>query len=339
MIDSGASTSFIDVSWAKRYIARLLVPKSTPFQVTLGDGELTKTCRVNEEVRAQITIGEHEELNLCLSVTKLSYPIMLGISWLKQHDPWIHWSQHCIPFNSPHCLSSGHIHEPTTVIALAQRPQDTLSEVELELEPKTPVVAVAHNQQDIPLSVVEPKPRSMSKPPFVAVVHNQQDTALSVVKPKRPLSKTPVVALEFNQQDTALSVVKPKPHPLPSTKPKETPSVESDITVPLALADLPTPLPHTLGEDQRDENDGQLRVLPPRDPVKVIRRKVLRKSHKKDTVDQAKPRETTKSTSVMSTPAVSMINSIAFEHLIKQRDVQVFQVSIAELSPESLQSE
>ena len=115
MIDSGASTSFIDVRWAKRYIARLLVPKSTPFQVTLGDGELAKTCRVTEEVQAQIAIGEHQESNLCVSVTKLSYPIMLGISWLKQHNPWIHWSQHCITFNSPYCLSSCHIEEPTTV--------------------------------------------------------------------------------------------------------------------------------------------------------------------------------------------------------------------------------
>jgi hypothetical protein len=283
MIDSGASTSFVDVRWARRFIAHLLVPKSNPFQVSLGDGELAKTCRVTEEVRAQIAIGEHEESNLCLSVTKLSYPIMLGISWLKQHDPWIHWSQHCITFNSPHCLSSGHIHEPTTVIALAQHPQDTLSEEEPELEPN------------------------------------------------------PVVAFEFNQQDIPLSVVKPK-RPLPSTKPKESPSVESDVTVPLALADLPTPLPRTLGEDQRDKNDGRLRVLPPRDPPKVIRRKVLRKSLKKETVDQAKPK-TTKSTPIMSTPAVSMINAVAFEHLIKQQGVQVFQVSIAELSQESLQSE
>jgi hypothetical protein len=49
MIDSGASTSFIDVRCAK-CIAHLLVPKSNPFQVTLGDGELAKTCRVTEEV-------------------------------------------------------------------------------------------------------------------------------------------------------------------------------------------------------------------------------------------------------------------------------------------------
>jgi hypothetical protein len=157
---------------------------------------------------------------------------MLGISWLKQHDPWIHWSRHRITFNSPYCLSLCRIQKPTTVVALAQNPQETLS-------------------------VVEPEP-----------------------KPK-------VVALEFNQQDT-LSVVKPK-RPLPSTKPKESPLVELDVTVPLALADLPTPLPRTLGEDQRDENDGCLRVLPPRDPPKVIRCKVLRKSLKKETVDQAKP--------------------------------------------------
>jgi len=61
MIDSGASTSFIDVRWATRCIAHLLVPKSNPFQVTLGDGELAKTCRATEEVQAQIAIGECHE--------------------------------------------------------------------------------------------------------------------------------------------------------------------------------------------------------------------------------------------------------------------------------------
>jgi hypothetical protein len=284
MIDSGASTSFVDVRWARRFISHLLLPKSTPFQVTLGDGELAKTCRVTEEVQAQFAIGEHQESNLCLSVTKLSYPIMLGISWLKQHDPWIHWSRHRITFNSPYCLSACRIQEPTTVVALAQNPQDTLSGA-------------------------EPKPR--------------------------PMSRTPVVALEFNQQDT-LSVVEPKPRPLPSTKPKETPSVESDVTVPLALpADLPTPLPSTLGEEKRDESDGPRKVFPPRNLRKVIRRKVQRKSRKPDTVDQAKPLETNKSTPVMSTPAVSMINAVAFKTLLKQRDVQIFQVDVSRLSPDS----
>jgi hypothetical protein len=83
MIDSGASASFVDVRWAQRFISHLVVPKATPFQVTLGDGELAATSRVTEEVQAQIASGEHQESNLCLSATKLSYPIMLGISWLK----------------------------------------------------------------------------------------------------------------------------------------------------------------------------------------------------------------------------------------------------------------
>ena len=53
MIDSGASTSFVDIRWAKRFIPHLLTSKSTPFQVSLGDGELGKTCRVTEEVQAK----------------------------------------------------------------------------------------------------------------------------------------------------------------------------------------------------------------------------------------------------------------------------------------------
>ena len=252
MIDSGASTSFIDVGWAKRHIARLLIPKSTPFQVTLGDGELGKTCRVTEEVQAQIAIGEHEESNLCLSVTKLSYPIMLGISWLKKHDPWIHWSQHRVTFNSPYCLSKCHIQEPTTVVALEQHPKDLSSTGE------------------------------------------------------------------------------PKPHPPPSTKPEEHPQVESEETVPLAS-------PSTLGEERRDESDEPRKVFPPRNLRNVIRRKVQRKSQKSDTVDQARPR-THKSTPITSSrpaPSVSMINTVAFKTLLKRRDVQVFQVTIAELSQES----
>jgi hypothetical protein len=128
MIDSGASASFIDVGWAERRIAHLLVPKPTPFRVALGDGALAKASLVTKEVQAQIAIGEQQESNLSLSVTKFSYPIMLGISWLKQHNPWIHWSCHQITFNSPYCLSSCCLQEPTTVVALAQYPHDSQSE-------------------------------------------------------------------------------------------------------------------------------------------------------------------------------------------------------------------
>jgi hypothetical protein len=80
------------------------------------------------------------------------------------------------------------------------------------------------------------------------------------------------------------------------------------------------------------------KVLPPRNLRKVIRRKVQRKSCKPDTVDQAKP-NTNKSTPIMSTPAVLMINAVAFKTLLKQRDIQIFQVDISKYSPGSPESE
>jgi hypothetical protein len=41
----------------------------------------------------------------------------------------------------------------------------------------------------------------------------------------------------------------------------------------------------------------------------------------------------------MSTPAVSMINAVAFKTLLKQRDVQIFQVDISKYSPDSPEPE
>jgi hypothetical protein len=171
---------------------------------------------------------------------------MLGISWLKQHDLWIHWSRHRIMFNAPYCLSLCHIQEPTTVVVLEQYPHDSQS----ELHSETP----HDSQSELPVEIPHDSQSEWKSPPIVE---------------KNPLSSTP----------------------------EESPPVVSTVA-PLAL-------PRILGEDRRDENDGQLRVLPPSDPVKVIRRKVLRKSRKKDTVDQAKPK--TKSTPIMPTAAVSMI--------------------------------
>jgi hypothetical protein len=103
--------------------------------------------------------------------------------------------------------------------------------------------------------------------------------------------------------------------------PEETPLVEPTTVVALAL-------PSTLGEEKRDEGDGPRMVFPPRNLRKVTRCKVQRKSHKADTVDQANPR----TSSPTCASAVSMIKAVAFKLLMKQPDIQVFQVSISELS-------
>jgi hypothetical protein len=52
-----------------------------------------------------MTIGEHTELILAY-VTSLSphIPLILGLVWLRQHDPDISWSQNTVTFSSPYCL-------------------------------------------------------------------------------------------------------------------------------------------------------------------------------------------------------------------------------------------
>jgi RNase H-like domain found in reverse transcriptase/Reverse transcriptase (RNA-dependent DNA polymerase)/Integrase zinc binding domain/Chromo (CHRromatin Organisation MOdifier) domain len=214
MIDSGASTSFVDIRWAKRRVPHLLNPKSTPFKVSLGDGELAKICRVTEEVQARIAIGEHEESNLCLSATKLSYPVMLGISWLKQHDPWIHWSQHRITFNSLHCLSFCRIKGPTTVVALARHPQDpppapeetTLSTTPEESPPPTSTATVVplalpstlgeekRNQSDGLRKVLPPRnQRKVTRRKVQRKTSRTKDT-VDQVSPQAPKSMFPTLA-------------------------------------------------------------------------------------------------------------------------------------------------
>lgn len=49
-------------------------------------------------------INDHREKRACFLATQLAhYPIVLGLPWLKMHDPQIGFAEHTILFNSEHC--------------------------------------------------------------------------------------------------------------------------------------------------------------------------------------------------------------------------------------------
>src|SRR5271170_2704363 len=99
---------------------------------------------VSRECLTQLKIEDHHE-HLSLDSTILDiYPIILGIPWLKKHDPWIHWSTHSITFNSPYCLSNCHLTEPLTITSLPEFP--------------SPSVLV----KDIPASTTSAAPQTLS---------------------------------------------------------------------------------------------------------------------------------------------------------------------------------
>jgi hypothetical protein len=118
MVDSGAMSSFIDLSFAQS-LNLVLVPKSNPVDVVAFDGKPAGT--ILSECTVTLEIGRHSEI-ITLDVTNLGhYPIILGMPWLKLHDPSIIWSKYRLIFNSAFCHSNC-FHSSSVVHAVAEHP-------------------------------------------------------------------------------------------------------------------------------------------------------------------------------------------------------------------------
>lgn len=90
MVDSGATGIFIDADFCTRFGIQT-VKRKHPVRLTLFDG--SDAGLITHQVKAQLQIdtAEHE---LTFMVTKLStYPIVLGLPWLKEFNPKINWAQ------------------------------------------------------------------------------------------------------------------------------------------------------------------------------------------------------------------------------------------------------
>ena len=165
MIDSGCSANVIDSRFAAALNIHPII-KSRTIKYTMADGETRAGGTVTHDITTKIKIGPHQEV-LTLDITKLhSYPIMLGIPWLKRHDPWIQWSQHRITFNSPFCLTHCHLNDAYTTTALSQYPTYT--------PPVTPLPVI---------------PPSVTPSPVTTSPASPTETFKSILKP--PHSRTP----------------------------------------------------------------------------------------------------------------------------------------------------
>lgn len=104
MLDSGAEgKAFIDQSWVDTY--GLKKHRLThPITIEVFDGRPAKSGQITHYVRIEMRIHSHRQKNMMLYVTQLgSYPVVLGMPWLKQHDPQISWANHSLQFTSPYC--------------------------------------------------------------------------------------------------------------------------------------------------------------------------------------------------------------------------------------------
>uniref|UniRef100_A0A8C5R8C8 Gypsy retrotransposon integrase-like protein 1 n=1 Tax=Leptobrachium leishanense TaxID=445787 RepID=A0A8C5R8C8_9ANUR len=127
MVDSGASGNFLD----KAVVDAFCIPitnKPFPLHIQVVDGSSLPSGPVTTETEPlQVTIGPgHKETLRFDIVTTPLFPIILGLPWLRQHDPQVSWSSGTFTFSSSYCTQNclqKHHHVLNTVLDIHMTPQ------------------------------------------------------------------------------------------------------------------------------------------------------------------------------------------------------------------------
>jgi hypothetical protein len=67
------------------------------------DGRPISSGLVEEEVKARLVIDGHEEEIMWDVVDLGRYPLVLGLPWLRKHDPHVRWQENRVVFSSNYC--------------------------------------------------------------------------------------------------------------------------------------------------------------------------------------------------------------------------------------------
>ena len=106
LVDCGASGfAFIDKDYAHHHNLPLHSLKE-PRHLEVIDGRPIDSGDITHVVKVGLNINGHYE-QLSAYVTKLGhYPLVLGIPWLRHHNPLIDWAKDTIDFVSPRCTTT-----------------------------------------------------------------------------------------------------------------------------------------------------------------------------------------------------------------------------------------
>jgi hypothetical protein len=96
----------------------------TPMPLINFNREEDRSATVNYFAVADLRLGDHLEKRQFFFVTTLSHhPIILGIPWLKLHDPQLRFGKETILFNSEYCQKHCNVPlRPTRIYAVPDVP-------------------------------------------------------------------------------------------------------------------------------------------------------------------------------------------------------------------------
>ncbi|QRV99733.1 Retrotransposon nucleocapsid protein [Ceratobasidium sp. AG-Ba] len=102
MLDSGASSIFISKNIVRNF--QLFKKKlDKPRRLKVIDGREIESGRVEHYVTLNLKIFDHEEEIDAYVVNVGNHDLVLGMAWLKRHNPAIDWDKKSLVFSSHYC--------------------------------------------------------------------------------------------------------------------------------------------------------------------------------------------------------------------------------------------
>jgi len=104
MIDSGATEDFIDREGCNKHGTKMIKAKN-PREIYLADRKPSVMGPVTHMTKVPMDIGSHRELATFQVANLRNHELILGMPWLREHNPTINWNNIRITFNSERCTT------------------------------------------------------------------------------------------------------------------------------------------------------------------------------------------------------------------------------------------
>jgi len=104
MIDSGATEDFIDREVCNKHRIRMIKAKH-PSEIYLADGKPSAMGPVTHVTKVPMDISSHRDVATFQVANLQNHEVILGMPWLREHNPTIDWKDKRITFNSERCTT------------------------------------------------------------------------------------------------------------------------------------------------------------------------------------------------------------------------------------------
>ena len=104
LLDGGSEADLVDQDFVRmNQIPTMKLEQ--PIPLFLADG--TKLQDLKEAAIMELALGEHVEQILCYMAKVSKHQVILGDSWLQEHNPAIDFEKRTVTFNSAKCIKQG----------------------------------------------------------------------------------------------------------------------------------------------------------------------------------------------------------------------------------------